>query len=93
MNKRKKPSWGLIIVTSVFLLYLGYVFIKQENMMYAQQINMEDIQAKIDEEKALNEKLLKQKEEINSEEYIEKIAREKLDMVKQGERVFVDINK
>lgn len=93
MNKRKKPSWGLIIVTSVFLLYLGYVFIKQENMMYAQQISMEDIQAKIDEEKALNEKLLKQKEEINSEEYIEKIAREKLDMVKQGERVFVDINK
>jgi len=93
MNKRKKPAWGLIIITSVLLIYLGYIFIKQQNMIYAQQSYMEDIQAKIDEEINLNKKLLKQKEEINSREYIEKVAREKLDMVKHGERVFVDINR
>ncbi|NLD47785.1 MAG: septum formation initiator family protein [Clostridiaceae bacterium] len=93
MNKRKKPAWGLIIITSVLLIYLGYIFIKQQNMIYAQQSYMEDIQARIDEEINLNNKLLKQKEEINSREYIEKVAREKLDMVKHGERVFVDINR
>lgn len=93
MNKRKKPAWGLIIITSVLLIYLGYIFVKQQNMIYSQQSYLEELQAKIDEEKNLNKKLLKQKEEINSKEYIEKVAREKLDMVKHGERVFVDINR
>lgn len=93
MNKRKKPAWGLIIITSVLLIYLGYVFVKQQNMINSQQSYLEELQSKIDEEKNLNKKLLKQKEEINSKEYIEKVAREKLDMVKHGERVFVDINR
>ena len=35
----------------------------------------------------------KQKEEISSEESIEKLAREKLGMVKDGEKIFIDINK
>ena len=39
----------------------------------------------------VNKELNKQKEMINSDEYIEKVAREKLGMVKKGERVFVDV--
>ena len=30
---------------------------------------------------------------LDSEEYMEKIARKKLGMVKPGERIFIDINK
>jgi cell division protein FtsB len=40
-----------------------------------------------------NERLQEQKVEIASEDSIEKIAREKLGYVKDGERIFVDSNK
>jgi cell division protein FtsB len=51
------------------------------------------LQAKIKEEEKNMEELKKQKDIINSDEYIEKIAREKLGMVKKGEKIFVDVNK
>jgi cell division protein FtsL len=54
---------------------------------------MKNIEAKITGENKQNETLKKQKDTMNSDEYIEKIAREKLGMVKPGERVFVDVNK
>ena len=53
---------------------------------------MDDIQAKIKQEEALKQELLKQEEKVNSDEFVEKIAREELGMVKPGERIFVDIN-
>lgn len=90
MNKRKKRSWGLIIIFGVFALYIGIVLIKQQSVMYAQHKEMEQLQAKIEQENELSKKLLKQKEEVSSDEYIEKIARKKLGMVKNGERVFVE---
>jgi|LSQX01.2.fsa_nt_gb cell division protein FtsL len=92
MNKRKKPAWGLVLITGVFVLYLGVVLVKQQSMMYDQQLYMDDIQAKIKQEEALKQELLKQEEKVNSDEFVEKIAREELGMVKPGERIFVDIN-
>jgi cell division protein FtsB len=54
---------------------------------------MKNIEAKIIGENKQNETLKKQKDTMNSDEYIEKTAREKLGMVKPGERVFVDVNR
>ncbi|MFZ5986553.1 MAG: FtsB family cell division protein [Bacillota bacterium] len=92
MNKRKKPNWGLRIILGVAIVYLGFVLIKQQGIIYNQHVELKQIQAKIEKEKELNKKLVKQKEEVSSDEYIEKIAREKLGMVRHGERVFVDAN-
>ena len=39
------------------------------------------------------EELIVEKENVNSPEYIEDIAREKLDMYLPNEKVFVDMNK
>jgi len=89
MNKGKKSKIGLFIMVG-FLLYFIYVVIDQQKMIYAKNTEMTGIQAKIDEENGLMENLKEQKEMINSNEYIEKTAREKLGMVKSGERVFVD---
>lgn len=50
-------------------------------------------QNKICEAKENNEALLEQKSNLNSNSYIEKMAREKLDMCTENERVYVDINK
>jgi len=92
MNKRKKRSWGLILITGVFILNIGIVLVKQEKMMRAQQKELEEIQSNIERENELNKKLLQQKQEVNSDEYIEKIARENLGMIKDGEKIFVDVD-
>jgi len=73
-------------------MYLGTVLVKQQFIINSQRQQLKQIQENIEQEKELNEKLLRQKEEIASKEYSEKIARESLGMVKNGERVFVDVN-
>ena len=42
---------------------------------------------------ALKEQLLETKANINSKEYIEEVAREKLDMYLPNEKVYIDISK
>lgn len=92
MNKGKKRSWGLIIITGFFVFYIVTVLINQQGIMNSQKQQLAQLQLNIEQEKELNEKLLRQKEEVTSEEYNEKIARENLGMIKNGERVFVDMN-
>jgi len=91
MNKRKSPKW-MIFVLIGFIIYFIFVFFEQQKVLYAKNIEMNNIQAKIKEEMELNEELKKQKEMLATDEYIEKVAREKLGMVKPGERIFIDIN-
>lgn len=92
MNKRGKPSiWALIL--AVFFLYFCYVLIDQQKVIMARESEIARIQEKIGEEQMTNEELTKQREIINSDEYVEKVAREKLGMVKKEERIFIDINK
>lgn len=82
----------MIIITGALMMYLGTVLVKQQFIINSQRQQLKQIQENIEQEKELNEKLLRQKEEIASKEYSEKIARESLGMVKNGERVFVDVN-
>lgn len=65
----------------------------QEKLIRAKQVEMKKVEALVEEEKELNQGLQKQKEEVNSDQYIEKVAREKLGLVKPGEKVFVDIGR
>lgn len=92
MSKGKKPKLGLI-VTAVIAGYFIYNIAGQESLLDKKQNEKKRIEASIEEQKQLNEDLKKQKEEVNSDQYIERIAREKLGMVKPGEKVFSDINK
>jgi len=75
------------------LLYGAFAYHSQSNQLYMLNLKISEIERKIEKEKEKKQELLKQKEEISSDESIEKIAREKLGMVKDGEKVFVDINK
>ncbi len=91
MNKRKKSRIGTVLFLGA-IAYLTYLLISQQGILYAKQAQLEGINSKIQAEEENKEKLIRQSEEINSDESIEKIAREKLGMVKHGERVFVDVN-
>jgi cell division protein FtsB len=90
MNKRKKSIVGMLVLLAV-LAYLSYVAVGQQKILDAKKIEMTRIEAKIREEEEINEALKREHEMIDSEEYKEKIAREKLGMVKKNERVFFDI--
>jgi len=90
MRKRKKPTFGMLVLLAVFL-YLSYVALGQQKLLNAKSLEMSKIESKIEEETKVNEELKKEKEMINSDEYKEKVARDKLGMVKKNEKVFVDI--
>jgi cell division protein FtsB len=92
INKRKKSKIiaGLLIV---FLVYFGYTFFDQQNNFEAKASRMKSLEAKILEEGNLNNDLLLQKEMLLNDEYVEQIAREKLGMVKKGEKVYIDVGK
>ena len=92
MNKRKKPGFGIYILLIIFL-YLSYIAVDQQKLINAKILELDKIENKIKEEERLNEELKKEKEMIQSDEYKEKVAREKLGMVKKNERVFIDIGK
>ncbi|NLI38253.1 MAG: cell division protein FtsL [Clostridiaceae bacterium] len=77
---------------AVALVYTAFTVYSQSRDMYAIRIEIKEVQKRIDREKALKQELLKQKDELSSDESIEKLAREKLGMVKDGERIFVDTN-
>lgn len=78
---------------AVVLVYAAFTFTAQSNDLYVLNLEIKQLEQKIAKEEEEKRSLLEQKDEISSDESIEKIAREKLGMVKDGERVFVDTNK
>lgn len=92
MSKRKKSKAGLFILL-IFMLYFAWEMMGQQKILYTKGVALEKLQDKVSEEQKVNEGLKKEQENMNSDEYVEKVAREKLGMVKKGERVFVDTGK
>ena len=77
----------------LLILYVSIVFINQQKTLASYNTQKKYYQEKISSAKEENEKLLAEKSNLNSNNYIEKIAREKLDMCSENERVYVDIDK
>lgn len=93
MNKRKKKSALGTFAVLGFLVYFAYTMVTQQSMINAKNKELESLQQKINSVKSENDELRKKKEMLDTDEYYEKVAREKLGMVKPGEKVFFDINK
>ena len=81
------------ILVLMFIIYFLYTIIAQQKTLnsYAQEKEKynDNIETAQEEQNELNE----MKENINSDEYIEQIAREKLEMYYPNERVYIDIEK
>lgn len=74
-------------------IYTLYTFFIQQQQLNAYKADEERYQEQIALEKEKKEELMKTKENINSKEYIEQIARDRLDMYLPNEKVYIDINK
>ena len=88
MKKNNKIIRNLLIIAIV--IYIAYVFINQQKTLNQYSKNTEELNQQIASEEATNEELNQQKDNVNSLEFIEEMAREKLDMYKPNERVYVD---
>ena len=85
MKKIHKKVIVLVIAGyTLFTLYNQQITLNQ----YSRQ--SEELNEKIAEETKNNEDLKKQKDNVNSLEFIEQTAREKLDMYYPNERVYID---
>lgn len=93
-TKRKKSKISIFhIVLAVMSLYVVVTFIKQEFVI--RDLHKKN-QARITELKELKEDVRDLEKKIDKSEsvkYIEKIAREELDMVKPHEMIYRDKNK
>lgn len=72
------------------LLYVGCVFIEQEKQIKSLNKEKEKYASLIDEANLKTEELKEIKEKMNTNEYIEQYAREKLGLVMPYETIFVD---
>lgn len=81
------------LFTLIFIIYVIYTFFMQQQTLNAYKAEETKYNQKIADAKDEQEKLITTKNNINSNEYIEQIAREKLDMYLPNERVYIDIGK
>ena len=89
--KAKKLYIKLLII--LFVVYFISTMISQQSKLNSYKQSQAYYNDKIDEANEYQESLYALKENVNSKEYIEAIARDKLDMYLPNERVYVDISK
>lgn len=88
----KKSKIKIISVTFI-LLYVCYILVSQQITIMNKKAQLED--SKLELEKVTNEnlKLKDEKGMSETDRYMEKLSRERLGFIKQGENVIVDKNK
>ena len=82
---------NLILIFVV--IYAIFTFINQQSKLNVYNQDISYYSSQIEDLKDMQEELLATQENVNSPEYIEKVAREKLDMYLPNETVYVDSNK
>ena len=88
MNKTRKLYKKLLIIA--IMLYVGITLINQQATLNDYTKKSESLAQELKEEQEYKEELANKKEEVNSLEFIEQTARERLDMYLPNERVYVD---
>lgn len=80
------------VLISCLVFYLGGVLINQEKELRNIKEETKHYQALLDEANMKTEELRETKNRINTDEYIEEYAREKLGLVMPYEIIFMDVS-
>lgn len=92
---RKKSNNKKLIKKICFIgisIYVMCIFINQQKTLNSYKTSQEYYKQEIETKLAYQKTLKNTKSNINSEEYIEEVAREKLDMYLPNEKVYIDKN-
>lgn len=87
-----KKIYKNILITAFFIYFIVTV-ISQQKTLNQYKTEAATYSKELEEVQNTNEELTKTKENVNSPEYIEEVAREKLDMYLPNERVYIDMTK
>ena len=94
-KKRLKKVSGKTLAKALVLLalcvYVGFTLIKQQITLSNCSYMADEYKAKIAEAESENQRLETELERAGTDEYLERVAREELGLVKANERVFIDI--
>ncbi len=86
--KRRKLYKKLLIL--LVLIYAIFTLVNQQKVINQYTSNSKELASKIEEQENYKKELVAEKDNVNSKEYIEQMAREKLDMYYPNEKVYVD---
>ena len=87
MKKRKLYKKLLILLV---LIYVIFTLVNQQKVINQYISNSKELASKIEEQENYKKELVAEKDNVNSKEYIEQMAREKLDMYYPNEKIYVD---
>lgn len=89
---KKGIKFYLFFIMGIILFFSGAICMQlQKRNDYDEQIKQ--LEYEINKQNEINEELKRQNEYQDSDEFIEKIAREQLGMIKPNEKIFIDQNK
>lgn len=92
MKIKKRVSFFVRLIVAILAVSGAVTLVNLQIQISEKKEQQELLQAQLDSQKLKNAELESIVSGENSEEYIAEIAREKLDYVKPGEKVFVDIS-
>ncbi len=81
------------IILIALAIYIIGIFISQQKTLNAYSKEIKNYENQIEDQQEAQQSLEEMKENVNSPEYIEQIAREKLGMYLPNEKVYIDITK
>ena len=88
MKKNKKLYKRLLILG--VSIYVIFTLVNQQKTLNQYTKNSDDLTAQIEDQKQYKEELAKKKDDVDSLDFIEQTAREKLDMYYPNEKIYVD---
>ena len=92
MKENKKNTKSLIIYLIIFAFVVAVsinAIINQESKKQEIKMKISQYEDELEKLKSEKEELIEQKEKINTDKYIENVARNKLDMFLPNEKVYV----
>lgn len=95
-NKKRKLNtkrFLTVLIVAFFSIYFVYIMIWQQITISRKDNEIKALEEQITAATQQTEKLQQELDNLNDPEYLEKIAREKLNLVLPNERIFVDANK
>ena len=85
---KKKLYKNLLIL--LILMYGIFTLANQQKVLNQYSNNSKELASQIKKQETTKEELIAEKDNVNSKEFIEKMAREKLEMYYPNEKIYID---
>ncbi len=94
-KKRKRRPTNFIVLGMLLMIcfYVGITLLEQQQEMIQLKKEEQELQSKIDSTQQEIDGITSNIESADTDEYIEKIARENLKMIGSDEVIFIDLGK